>query len=74
MSNTRYLDRFYEVPNEAKTPITGGRLNGKTNINPMWRIKALTELFGPVGIGWYYEITNKVLHEAQMVKRHALST
>jgi len=63
MNNTRYLDKFYEVPPEAKTPITGGRLNGKTDINPMWRIKALTELFGPVGIGWYYDITDKTLRE-----------
>ena len=25
----------------------------------MWRIKALTEAFGPCGIGWWYEITDK---------------
>lgn len=29
-------------------------MNGMTDINPMWRIKTLTEQFGPCGIGWYY--------------------
>lgn len=50
-----------EVPQQAKKPIIGGRMNGKTDINPMWRIRALTEQFGACGIGWYYEITNKWL-------------
>lgn len=37
--------------------IKGGNLNGKTDINPMWRFLALTDAFGPCGIGWYvYEI------------------
>ena len=43
-----------EVPESAKKTINGGRLKGMTDINPMWRIKALTERFGPFGIGWYY--------------------
>jgi hypothetical protein len=34
-------------------------MKGKTDINPMWRIKALTEQFGPCGIGWYYKPTRK---------------
>ena len=49
------------VPEEAKKAIRGGRLNGKTDINPMWRIKTLTEHFGPCGIGWTYEITKQWL-------------
>lgn len=44
-----------EVPDSAKREIRGGRLNGKTDINPMWRIKVLTEQFGPCGVGWYYK-------------------
>lgn len=44
------------VPDGAKRQITAGRLSGKTDINPMWRIKALTEQFGPCGIGWKYTI------------------
>lgn len=48
-------------PKEALKPIGGGRLKGKTDINPMWRIKALTEQFGPCGISWKYEITKQWL-------------
>ncbi len=59
--NLELYNRFREVPNDAKKEITGGRLNGKTDINPMWRIKCLTEAFGPCGIGWYYEVTNQWL-------------
>lgn len=59
MDNLTLYDQFRNVPAEAKKVITGGRLNGKTDINPMWRIKALTEAFGPCGIGWWYEITDK---------------
>lgn len=32
--------------------ISGGNLNGKTDINPVWRFQALTEAFGPCGFGW----------------------
>lgn len=43
------------VPVEAQKAFNNGRFSG-TDINPMWRIKKLTELFGPCGIGWYYTI------------------
>lgn len=49
-------ERFRAVPDTAKREIGAGRLKGKTDINPMWRIKALTESFGPCGIGWKYKI------------------
>ena len=39
-------------PPAALKKIEGGRLKGMTDINPMWRIKALTEQFGPCGQGW----------------------
>ena len=32
--------------------ISGGSLNGMTDINPVWRFQALTEAFGPCGFGW----------------------
>lgn len=32
--------------------IKGGNLNGKSDINPVWRFKELTEAFGPCGFGW----------------------
>lgn len=55
MENLYYYNQGREVPETAKKQIQGGRMNGKTDINPMWRIKKLTELFGPCGIGWYYK-------------------
>jgi len=57
--NTTYYDLFRSVPNEAMKSITGGRLKGMTDINPMWRIKRLTEVFGPCGVGWWYEVTKR---------------
>ncbi len=59
MENLELYEQFREVPAAAKRPITGGRLKGKTEINPMWRIKALTEQFGPCGIGWKPVITRQ---------------
>lgn len=54
--NMRIYNDVREVPQEAQRPIQAGRLKGKTDINPMWRIKALTEQFGPCGDGWGYTI------------------
>lgn len=59
MNNMELYELGRQVPNEAMKPITAGRLKGFTDINPMWRIKRLTEMFGPCGIGWWYEITDK---------------
>lgn len=49
-------NRSRECPKTALREIQSGRLKGKSDINPMWRIKKLTELFGPCGIGWKYTI------------------
>ena len=49
-------NKFNQPPKEALKPILAGRLKGKTDINPQWRFKALTEVFGPCGTGWKYEI------------------
>ena len=43
-------------PGEALKGIRGGRLKGFTDIDPMWRMEIMTKTFGPVGIGWTYEI------------------
>ena len=56
-------NEFRTVPTEAKKSITGGRLKGFTDINPMWRIKKLTEKFGTCGFGWKYEIISQELKE-----------
>ena len=59
MDNLAIYNKVRQVPDEAKKRITGGRLNGMTDINPMWRIKAMTELFGPCGMGWKYTVTRR---------------
>lgn len=59
MDNMKIYDSVRSVPDNAKRPINGGRLRGMTDINPMWRIKTLTEHFGVCGIGWYYSIVDK---------------
>lgn len=61
MDNMTIYDACRSVPESAKKAITAGRLKGKTDINPMWRIKRLTEQFGPCGIGWYYKPVRKWL-------------
>lgn len=63
MENLSIYNKYREVPPEAKKEIKGGRMNGKTDINPMWRIKCLTEQFGPCGIGWYYKPVRKWLEQ-----------
>jgi hypothetical protein len=59
LNNLEIYEKYRSVPDNAKKTINGGRMNGKTDINPMWRIKALTEQFGPCGTGWYYKTVNK---------------
>ena len=59
MDNMQIYNAYRSVPQEAQKPIQAGRLKGMTDINPMWRIKSLTEAFGPCGIGWYTETTKQ---------------
>lgn len=63
MNNLELWDKVRQVPDTAKKEIKGGRLAGKTDINPMWRIKTLTEQFGLCGFGWKYEITEQMKEE-----------
>ena len=58
-ANMAIYNKVKDVPDNAKKSIQAGRLKGKSDINPMWRIKMLTEIFGPAGLGWYTEIVNK---------------
>lgn len=64
MDNLEIYNKVRKVPNEAKREIQAGRLKGKTDINPMWRLKALTETFGVCGFGWKYEITERWLERS----------
>ena len=64
MGNLDLYNRVRVVPEEAKKPIKGGRLNGMTDINPMWRIKVLTSEYGTYGIGWFYKPVKKWTEQA----------
>ena len=60
--NMKFYNSVRAVPETAKKQFDNGTFKG-TDINPMWRIKVLTEQFGMCGIGWYYEITDKHCEE-----------
>jgi Trp operon repressor len=62
-NNMTIYNELKNVPKEAQKPITGGRLNGMTDIKPMWRIQKLTEVFGMCGFGWKAPIKNKEIIE-----------
>ena len=63
MNNMELYEKVRKCPDNALRTIQAGRLKGKSDINPMWRIKALTENFGACGIGWYYDITRQWLEQ-----------
>lgn len=63
--NLYYYVMGKTVPSDAMRSFTRkGGFSG-TDINSMWRIKMLTEMFGPVGIGWYYEIVDRRVERYQ---------
>lgn len=55
MDNMKIWNAVRTPPQSALKEIRGGRLSGMTDISPQWRMQALTETFGPAGIGWTYE-------------------
>lgn len=63
MENMEIYEKVRTVPTEALKAIQGGRLKGMSDINPMWRIKKLTEIFGMCGIGWKVEIVERRLEK-----------
>jgi len=68
--NMKLYEKVRSVPKEAIKAIGGGRLKGMSDINPMWRIKMLTECFGICGVGWKIEIVDRRLekgHEGEVV-------
>lgn len=62
--NMEIYEKLQNTPTEARKEIKAGRIKGFTDINPMWRIKRLTEVFGPCGTGWWYEIVDRWLESA----------
>lgn len=63
MNNLELYEKVRDVPQNAQKTIGAGRLKGMTDINPMWRIKTLTEQFGLCGIGWRAPITRTWLEK-----------
>lgn len=64
--NLALWDEFSPCPDNAKKKIEGGKLKGKSDISPIWRLKMLTSHFGPCGFGWYTEIVDKWIDEAEV--------
>jgi hypothetical protein len=57
--NLKIWDKVRTPPVTALRSIEGGRLKGKTDINPQWRLQIMTETFGMVGKGWQTKIIDK---------------
>lgn len=54
--NLSIWNALSKPPAEHLKKITGGRISGMTDIKPQWRLQAMTERFGPCGVGWKYTI------------------
>jgi len=47
------------VPSTHLKEITFGNLKGKSDINPQWRIKAMTSVYGMCGDGWEHKTKDR---------------
>ena len=54
--NMEIWNSLKRPPKEALKPINFGALKGKSDIDPVWRDKAMTSCFGPCGVGWYFDV------------------
>ncbi len=55
-TNMRIWDELFQVPKGSTYPIERGLCAGLTGITPLSLIKQATELWGPIGEGWGFEI------------------
>lgn len=57
MDNMALYNAVREAPQSAVKKISGGSYGaaGLSDINPQWRIEAMTAMFGPAGLGWTWE-------------------
>lgn len=51
--------RLATPPADATKAIEAGRLKGKTDINPQWKIEAMTKEYGECGRGWWFDIVKE---------------
>ncbi|MGN1045887.1 MAG: hypothetical protein ACI4QG_02205 [Candidatus Cryptobacteroides sp.] len=57
--NLHIYKQVSSVPEDAQKPFESSWGKKLTEINSMWRIQKLTELFGPCGEGWFTEVTRQ---------------
>ena len=57
--NLHIYKQVQSVPEDAQKPFESSWGKTLTEINGMWRIQKLTELFGPCGEGWFTEVTRQ---------------
>ena len=50
-NHTELWDKVRRVPSEHLKPFDNGKFKG-TAIKPMWAVKVMTEIYGPMGTGW----------------------
>ena len=68
--NVRFYHQFMNTPKDAQKSFNNGRFSG-TDINPMYRIKVLTEVFGPSGFGWWTQNVRYEFVEADITNTAA---
>lgn len=56
MDNLKIWNKVSQAPGHFLKEIKFGYLKGKSDINPQWRLMAMTQAFGAVGHGWTYRI------------------
>lgn len=66
-NNMRFYSRVMVTPKEAQKSFNNGSFSG-TDINPMYRIQRLTELFGPAGFGWWTKNIQYRFEESEATK------
>ena len=71
METLAIYNKLKEVPENALREIKAGRLKGKSDISPQWRIEKMTEVFGAIGFGWNYKVTRSELIFNEQTKETA---
>lgn len=64
-------NKLRKVPEDALKVIQAGRLRGKSDIKPQWRIEIMTDTFGVIGFGWNYKVTRSELIHSEQTKETA---
>lgn len=62
--NRSIWDKVRRPPPTALKQIKGGRLSGMTDISPQWRYEIMTEVFGPAGDQWGFDVKDRWTFEA----------